>query len=56
MTTDFSGATQTSVDVASHGGVLAGDLKRYQLWYSDPGSLCGSLFNLSNAVELSWQP
>ena len=56
VTTDFSGATQTSVDVASHGGVLAGDLKRYQLWYSDPGSLCGSLFNLSNAVELSWQP
>ena len=53
--TDHTGATQTTVDVALHGGTFAGDLRRYQLWYSDPGSPCGSLFNLSNAIEITWQ-
>jgi len=55
VSTDFSGAAQTTVDVAAHGSVLAGELKRYQLWYSDPGTPCGSLYNLSNAVEITWQ-
>ena len=55
VNSDHTGATQTTVDVALHGGAVPGDLRRYQLWYSDPGSPCGSLFNLSNAVEITWQ-
>ena len=55
VNTDFSGATQTTVDVAAQGGVVAGDLRRYQLWFTDPGTICGALFNLSNATEITWQ-
>ncbi len=51
------GTSQTSIDIAAKGGVLAGDTKRYQLWYRDPqGSPCGTGFNLSNGLELVWQP
>jgi hypothetical protein len=32
-------------------------MKRYQGWYRDPNaSLCGASFNLSNGVELVWNP
>ena len=55
VNSDFAGMTQTTVDVAAQGGVVAGDLRRYQLFYSDPNSPCGSLFNLSNATEVTWQ-
>ena len=55
VNSDFTGAAQTTVDVAAQGGVVAGDLRRYQLWFTDPGSICGALFNLSNATELTWQ-
>jgi hypothetical protein len=55
VNSDQNGATQTTVDVALRGGVAAGDLRRYQLWYGDPGTPCGALFNLSNATEITWQ-
>ncbi len=55
VNTDQTGATQTTVDVAANGGVVPGDLRRYQLWYGDPGSPCGALFNFSNATEVTWQ-
>ena len=49
------GASETSIDIASKGGVVAGDVKRYQLWYRDPNtSLCGAQFNLSNGMEIIW--
>ena len=54
---DASGSTSTTIDVASKGGVSPGDTKRYQVWYRDPGtSPCGSLFNLSNGLEVTWVP
>ncbi|MCB9914794.1 MAG: hypothetical protein H6828_06540 [Planctomycetes bacterium] len=37
-----SGASQTSVSVASTGGVVAGDVRRYQLWYRNPALPGGS--------------
>ena len=50
---DMSSAT--TIDIATKGGVVAGDLKRYQLWYRDPTtSTCGALFNLSNGIEIVW--
>jgi len=48
--------TQTTVSVATKGGVSAGQTKRYQYWYRDSGSSpCGSLFNLTHGYELAWQ-
>jgi len=52
---DASGASETSVGIASSGGCVAGDIKRYQLWYRDPaGSPCGATFNLSSGCEVTW--
>ncbi|MDE0890831.1 MAG: hypothetical protein OSB14_01435 [Planctomycetota bacterium] len=52
---DGAGSSATSIDVAANGGVAPGDVKRYQIWYRDPGtSLCGAGFNLSNGMEVTW--
>lgn len=51
------GDSATSADLVALGGVSAGDLRRYQLWYRDPvGSPCGSHFNLTGGLELTWLP
>jgi hypothetical protein len=55
VNSDNTGAIQTTVDIALKGGVVAGDLHHYQLWYGDPGTPCGALFNFSNATEITWQ-
>ena len=48
-------STETSISVATKGGVSAGQTKRYQFWYRDSGSSpCNSLFNLTNGYELTW--
>ncbi len=50
-------ADSTGLSINLLGGVSAGDLRRYQLWFRDPvTSPCGSGFNLSNGVEIAWQP
>ncbi|MCH2105637.1 MAG: endonuclease, partial [Planctomycetes bacterium] len=52
-----SGSSGTTGPIAEQGGVSAGDLKRYQLWYRDTnGSPCESGFNLSNGYEVIWTP
>ncbi|MCH2106335.1 MAG: FG-GAP-like repeat-containing protein [Planctomycetes bacterium] len=55
---DAGGVSFTTVGIASKGGVQAGDVKRYQLWYRSPGptSACGFTFNLTNGVEVWWGP
>ena len=55
---DPGGVSFTTVGIASKGGVQAGDVKRYQLWYRSPGltSACGNTFNLTNGVEVWWAP
>ncbi len=41
--------------ISVKGGVSAGELRHYQLWYRDPaGTLCGSSFNLTNAYSIQW--
>jgi len=48
--------TESTISIATKGGVSAGQTKRYQFWYRDTGSSpCGSLFNLSSGYELVWQ-
>ena len=52
---DSAGSSATNIDIGAKGGVSAGDVRRYQLWYRDPGtSPCNSLFNLSNGYEIAW--
>ncbi len=54
---DAAGFSTTSPGIGASGGVSAGDVKRYQLWARDPGSSpCGGQFNLSNGVEITWNP
>jgi hypothetical protein len=49
-----AGEASTSVNIATSGAVAAGDLKRYQGWYRNPGGPCFASFNLTQGVELSW--
>ncbi len=57
VVSDASGQAATTANLGWLGGAAAGDLRRYQLWYRDPvGSPCGSLFNLTNGLELTWAP
>lgn len=52
-----AGTARTTTPIAATGGVLPGDVRDYQLWYRDPvGTPCGSTFNLTNGVEISWTP
>jgi len=54
---DPTGHSATTIDVAAKGAVSAGDTKRYQIWYRDPGvSPCLNEFNLSNGLEVVWEP
>jgi len=55
---DSSGNSSTSIDLIAKGGISAGDVRNFQIWYRDPtgsgGSPCGTGFNLSNGVEGSF--
>ena len=54
-TSDASGSSNTTIDIATKGGVSTGDVRRYQLWYRDPmSSPCGAGYNLTNGVEITW--
>ena len=50
------GTSATTINVPVKGGVIAGDLRRYQLWYRDTLGPCGTTFNFTNAWEITWQP
>jgi hypothetical protein len=50
-------ASTMGISLGATGQASAGDTRRYQLWYRDPnGSPCGNLFNLTNGLEVVWQP
>lgn len=53
----FSNAAGTgcsTVGIAATSGQVAGDTGCYQYWYRDPGTLCSTGFNLSNAYKVNW--
>jgi hypothetical protein len=53
---DAAGESSTTANIGSLGGVAPGDVKRYQLWARDPNTTpCGGQFNLSNAIEVTWE-
>ena len=54
-----SGVTApNNVPISQKGFVAAGDVRNYQLWYrdSDPVFCSGAVFNLTNAVNVTWVP
>ena len=52
-----AGTAATTVAIGATGGVSAGDVRRYQWWYRDPVlSPCGTGFNFSNGLEVTWAP
>jgi len=52
-----AGVAKTTVDINSVGGGFAGDLKRFQAYYQNPiSSVCGTNWNLTNGLELTWVP
>ena len=54
---NVSGESSTTANIAVAGAVNAGDTKRYQLWYRNPlNSPCGTTFNLTNGLEVTWAP
>jgi hypothetical protein len=43
--------------VSVRGGVAAGNVRTYQVWYRNSAAFCTpSGFNLSNGLEIAWQP
>jgi hypothetical protein len=54
---DAAGAASWGPGLAATGGWSPGDQRYLQLWYRDPtGSPCGSGFNLSNGLAVSFTP
>jgi len=54
---DGSGTAISSLSLAERCGVSSGETKRLQWWYRDAQlSPCGSGFNVSNGLELTWAP
>jgi hypothetical protein len=43
--------------ISVKGMVSAGDTKYYQIWYRNAAAFCtASTFNLSNGMQIEWQP
>lgn len=54
---NLSGQASWGPGLAAKGGWSAGDRRRFQIWYRDPPSgACGSGFNLSNGIEVTFLP
>jgi len=51
------GASLSSIDIPATSGAASGETRYYQLWYRDtaPGP-CGTGFNLTNGLAVTWQP
>jgi len=53
---DANGNAFSTVDIATVGGVNAGDERNYQYWYREvaTGGVCGNSHNLTNGVNIVW--
>jgi hypothetical protein len=45
---DAAGDASSSIDLTAMGGVVAGDVRKYEYWYRDSvTSVCGGTFNVN---------
>lgn len=52
-----SGTASWGPGLAGQGGYVSGQTARLQVWYRDPvGGPCGTTFNLTNGLELTFTP
>jgi hypothetical protein len=63
LATKFNGAGESrfpeagDATLSAQGGVSAGNVRTYQLWYRNAASFCNpETFNLTNGVEIAWAP
>ena len=52
---DSAGSANWSGGLGAAGGWAAGDIQRFQGWYRDASGPCGSTFNLTQGIELTFQ-
>jgi len=50
------GLVAHSLGFADAGRLRAGDTWNFQCWFRDPGGPCGSAFNLTNGLEITFSP
>lgn len=56
-TASATGTSNTTADLIAVGGIAIGDTKYFQLWYRDHrGTSCGSGFNLTHGVQITFTP
>ena len=56
-TSSVAGDASWGPGLRTQGGWGPGDVRRFQAWFRDPvGSPCGTAFNLSNGVEVTFLP
>ncbi len=54
---DAAGSSNTTISLATKGGVSAGETRYYQCWYRNPqNSPCGAGFNTTNGYSVTWLP
>ena len=52
---DATGTASWGPGLSASGAWSAGDVQRFQGWYRDAGGPCGSTFNLTQGIELTFQ-
>jgi hypothetical protein len=52
--TDGSGNALSSISLSAREGLLGGELRSYQYWFSDGAGPCGAGFGTSNGFSVQW--
>ena len=54
--TDGAGEMSSTVSISATDGSSAGQTHYYQAWFRDTDDSCGNGHNLSNGLEITWEP